>query len=146
MKANPVLALLPAMLLAACTSDQFVDVGSSRCQTIEIPVCSNDPKDPVVRIQYRPGRKDFLFLPPSVCVDAGETIEFKLDALPEKMPGSVAILPKNGDDTWLVGTNSADEDSIEVFVPEWVDGGVHDYNFIASNGSCVDPRVDVRRH
>lgn len=115
-----------ALLTAFTPGDQFVSTGSRSCQTIEVPACSNNPKDPVVRVQYRRGRGDFLFLPPSVCVEAGETVELALEALPEQLRGSAAILPKNAKDTWLVGTNADDVNRIRVLVPEWADDGNHD--------------------
>ncbi len=135
-----------ALLTACATSDQFVSKGSITCQEIDVPACSNNPADPVVRVQYRRGRDDFLFVPPSVCADAGKTIEFNLEGMPQRLPGSVAILPKNGKDTWLVGSNADDMDKIRILVPDWVGDGEHDYNLIASNGSCADPRVEVKRH
>ena len=85
--------------------------------------------------------------PPNVCANRGETITFKITPKrPNKDKKSVSIMPKELTNTWLVGSNSSDENKIEISIPTWVEPKEnYDYGFAVAgpNGKCVDPRVHV---
>lgn len=114
------------------------------CKTykVQLQKCDGDDTSPKVTIYTDPVR----FEPENVCVERGRSIEFTLDPAPDDKEGSAAIIPHEYEDSWLTGTNSPAKNKIKIKVPKWVDPKeTYKYNFIMSDGSCIDPRIEVTR-
>lgn len=144
--------LAPISLLAACamSPEMMSQVALPTCDKLAIPAnCSNapgsGPSDPVVNFN----KKSLVLAPRNVCAHKGATLKFRItpSAPNENPPGSVAVIPKNGIDTWLIGTNSADNGEIEINIPDYLpSNSKYDYTVVSvANGvvSCVDPRIHV---
>jgi hypothetical protein len=124
-------------LISGCTT---VDVlGARNCVSDKPPdACTGNSADPKVTLNLVTMKAN----PPNVCAERGQTIKVKLVPEPDKL-GSVAVVPKNFLDVWLIGTNSVDKGKIEIHIPEWVSIDDHDYGFVTSDGKCADPRAKV---
>lgn len=80
----------------------------------------------------------------NVCADRNSTITFNVVPPGKNDIGSVSIVAKNPEDTWLNGTNSPDKKKIEILVPDWVEVETgYEYAIHLSGGACLDPRVEV---
>jgi hypothetical protein len=125
-------------LLSSCTT--FNVLGAKNC-VVHDPTdsCTGKPNDPKVTLNLNTMKAN----PPNVCARPGLTIDVKLVPEPAAL-GSVAVVPKNFLDTWLIGTNSVDKGKIEIEIPDSVPEGTdHDYGFVTSAGKCADPRAHV---
>ncbi len=82
--------------------------------------------------------------PPFVCAESGKTVTFQVKPNSKADEVAVAVLPKDKNDTWLVGINSPDPLKFEITVPADEDeDSHHDYYVVTSNGTCYDPRIHV---
>lgn len=125
-----------------CVSDGILSV--PKCQPYEpiVGPCNGSKSNPKVTININANSLNFS--PRNVCAAPGKTIVFTIVPPPQNKIGSAAIIPKNMADLWLIGTNGANKNKIEITVPEWVASGTdHDYGFATIDGDCVDPRVHV---
>ncbi len=116
-------------------------IGAKNCVVYEpVKQCTGDKNDPKVTLNLITMKAN----PPNVCGAPGETIVVSLVPPPE-IVGSVAVVPKNFADTWLLGTNSPDKEKINIAIPAWVPLETnHDYGFVTKAGKCADPRLRVR--
>ncbi len=139
MKMKLLLVLSASLLVSSCTTTGIV--GAQNCVVHQPPVdCTDTPVSPAVTLNLTTMKAN----PPNVCAGPGETITIKLVPEPAEV-GTVAVVPKNFADTWLIGTNSPDKGKIEIEVPAWVPTITnHDYGFVTSTGDCADPRVHVK--
>jgi hypothetical protein len=93
------------------------------CRTMSIPTCQNG-----TRININ--NNGNTVAPPNLCVAPGETITVSVS--PEGT--SARIEGKEGG--WPSGSGS----SFELVAPE---SGTYDYNVYFSDGSCLDPRIEI---
>lgn len=144
--------MAPLSLLAACavSPDMVGQTDLPTCDKLAIPEnCSNapgsGPSDPIVNFN----KNSLVLAPRNVCVNKGTKLKFRItpDAKDKNPPGSVAVIPKKGKDTWLTGTNSSDNGEIEIIIPDYLpSNSYYDYTIVSvTNGivSCVDPRIHV---
>ncbi|MDX1508006.1 MAG: hypothetical protein R3358_06985 [Woeseiaceae bacterium] len=135
-----ILTALAAGVITASCVHQPGPLGSSNC-VIHTPTtsCTGNPNNPVVTLNLNTMKAN----PPNVCGRAGKTMEVRL-VPPPSAKGTVAVVPKNFSDTWLLGTNDPDPAKIFIEIPDWVAfGSDHDYGFVKSTGECADPRLHV---
>ena len=160
-----VLCLIPVIfLVAACGQYQVAVVNDGNddppapvgmhnivlpedCEEITLRDCPNPrPEDPRPDVQIQiidnAGTKKIDIVPDTICAANSDVLEFTIIG-PPAAEGSVAILPKDSVDTWLIGTNYPDEDKITIFIPTFVASGDHYFAIVTSTGLCVDPRVHV---
>lgn len=71
-----------------------------------------------------------MVAPPNLCVDAGETITVSVS------PEGTSARMEGKDGGWPSGSGS----SFELVAP---DSGAYDYNVYFSDGSCLDPRIEI---
>ena len=139
-------------LLAACAvgPDMLGQTELPTCEIVNVPPnCENapnsGPNNPVVNFN----KNGLALAPPNVCTNAGVTLKFKITptAIGQNPPGSVAVIPKKGKDTWLTGTNSKDNGVIEIGIPDYLPTNTdYDYTIVSVRDgvvSCVDPRIHV---
>jgi len=140
MKNKLLFVLSLSVVAAGCARDGILAIPQCEKYSQTITACNNPKNDPQVTINTN----SLIFAPPNVCAAPGSTIVFTVVPPPQNKVGSVAIIPKNPADLWLIGTNSPDKGKIEITVPEWVALNTdHDYGFVTIDGGCVDPRVHV---
>jgi hypothetical protein len=157
-----VLCLIPTVIFAAACGQQQLAAGPAGdddpatpedivlpddCEEIELRDCPNPrPEDPRPEIQIQiidtAGTQKIDIVPDTICAANSDVLEFKIIGPPAD-EGSVAILPKDAVNSWLVGTNYPDEDRIKIFIPSFVASGDHFFAIVTSTGLCVDPRVHV---
>lgn len=150
---NTIFLMAAFSLLAACavSPDLGANVDLPTCDKLALPPnCDNNPdsgpNDPTVTFN----KNSLNLAPRNVCTNKGATLKFKIRPTDEGMnaPGSVAVIPKNGADTWLIGTNSPDNGVIEIEIPEYLASNTkYDYTIVSVQKgvvSCVDPRVHVQ--
>ena len=145
--------LAPLSLLAACATIPNM-VGQTElpaCDKLAIPPnCSNAPNSGPNNPQINFNKNSLLLSPRNVCAHKGKTLKFLITPSAEgKNPrGSVAVIPKDGKDTWLTGTNSSDNREIEIKIPDYLPSNSHyDYTIVSVKDglvSCVDPRIHVK--
>ena len=154
-----VLCLIPIIsLVAACGQGNkavmpYDDIEFPSCVAFQIDdVCEDeaDNRNPPVKIHITGGATPDMKVSPDkkVCPRKGQVVHFDITgpaAGPHKLEkGSVTIFPKKFGSSWLVGTNSADANVIDIVVPDFVEEGTdHDYLIVTASGLCVDPRVHV---
>lgn len=138
MNKNPLVILSLGLLVSSCTTLDIL--GAKDCVVPEPPgSCTGNPDDPKVTLNLNTMKAN----PPNVCARPGKTIKVNLVPKPADL-GSVAVVPKNFIDVWLIGTNSVDEGKIEIKIPAGVPEGTdHDYGFVTAAGKCTDPRAHV---
>lgn len=149
---NAIFLVASLSLLAACAINPEMagDTGLSTCKMLKTPAnCENaqgsGPSNPVVNFN----KKSLVLAPHNVCAHKGTTLKFRItpSAKNENPPGSVTVIPKKGKDTWLHGTNTADNTEIEIKIPDNLPSNSdYDYTVVSvMNGvvSCVDPRIHV---
>jgi len=135
---NPLIILSLGLLVSSCTT---LDVLGAKDCVVHEPTksCTGNPNDPKVTLNLNTMKAN----PPNVCARPGQTIKVNLVPKPDDL-GSVAVVPKNFVDSWLIGTNSVDAGTIEIEIPAWVPPGTdHDYGFVTAAGKCADPRAHV---
>lgn len=135
-----ILIVMPlGWILVGCVNTGPMNISNCDVYTGPVPPCEGNPNAPAVNLNT-----NTLNVTPR-CANAArsKTIVFTVVPPEKNKVGSVAIIPKNAEDTWLTGTNSPDKMKINILVPDWVASGDHSYGIVASNGSCVDPRVHV---
>lgn len=141
-------------LLAGCAEspDMLASVELPTCDKLAIPPnCDNNegsgPANPKVTFN----KNTLVVAPRNVCTNRGATLTFSIKpaAENENPPGSVAVIPKDGTDTWLIGTNSPDNEKIEINIPEYLEKDTYyEYTIVSvedGDVSCVDPRVSVEK-
>lgn len=94
------------------------------CKSMSVPACQDG-----TRITINNNSK--MVAPPNLCVSPGETITVSVspDGTSASMEG------KNGG--WPSGSGS----TFTLVAPE---SGSYDYNVFFSDGSCLDPRIEIR--
>jgi plastocyanin len=122
MKKTILLAAPLGLVLFYGTSQ--VTAQDDECESMTIPVCQDG-----TRITINNNGK--MVAPPNLCVDPGETITVSVS--PDGT--SASIEGKNGG--WPSGSGS----SFTLVAPE---SGTYDYNVYFSDGSCLDPRIEVK--
>ena len=116
------LAALLGLVLIYGTS--HVTAQQQECKSMTVPTCQDG-----TRITINNNSK--MVAPPNLCVDPGETITVSVS--PEGT--SASMEGKNGG--WPNGSGS----SFTLVAPE---SGSYDYNVYFSDGSCLDPRIEVK--
>ena len=144
--------MAPLSLLAACavSPDMVGQTELPTCDKLVLPPnCSNAPGSGPSNPEVNFNKNSLLLAPRNVCAHKGTTLKFKItpSAEAKNPPGSVAVIPKNGKDTWLTGTNSSNNGEIEIQIPDYLPiNSYYDYTVVSvMNGtvSCVDPRINV---
>ncbi len=120
-----VMLTAPLMILAYYSSTQ-VTTAQEPCEIRTPP----DNCQPAQRITINNQSKNVS--PPNVCLDAGNTITVNVTP-----SGSASMQGKDGG--WPSGSGT----SWELHAPETE--GEYDYNVYFEDGSCLDPRITVRR-
>ena len=69
--------------------------------------------------------------PPNLCVDPGETITVSVS------PDGTSASMEGKDGGWPNGSGST-------FTLDAPESGTYDYNVYFSDGSCLDPRIEVK--
>ena len=144
-------------IVAACAPDSPApgpevvceDLDVSKCDSVTIPVdCEGKGTGQhFVNVNVQP--TPIIVAPPNRCIDTedfGREVTFNITPA-SLAEGTVRICPKDPADTWLEGDNSPDNRKIVIEVPERdypVDGEIHDYTVVTTEGKCLDPRLDVR--
>ena len=136
-----ILFVLPlSLMLASCASVMVSAPGACHVASVIPTVCTGKKDDPKVNFNTNSLKAS----PPNVCAGRGETLEITIEPVAQNKIGSVAVIPKDPKDSWLVGTNSPDKKKIEILIPPWVAEGDHDYGFLTFDGKCLDPRINIK--
>lgn len=147
---NTILLIAAFGLLTACavSPDMPGSAGLPTCDILAIPAdCDNDtPGNSKSHPKVTFNKNSLNLAPRNVCADKGSTLTFQISPAAENQnpSGSVIVIPKNWENTWLLGTNNPDNTEIEIEIPD--DTGDFEYTIVSvKNGvvSCVDPRVSV---
>lgn len=147
------LMLSAAVLLAACAAPTRVtSIPLPSCDIlVPTPSCTNSagtgPAAPAVTYNTNSGS----VAPRNVCANRSSTLTINLKPVsspgnPRKL-GSVAVVPKDISDTWLIGSNNVDVNKIEIPIPSYLPPNTY-YGYTLVNSGvtpvqCVDPRVHV---
>lgn len=137
-----ILFLLPlSLILFGCAGKGLVRVASCDAYTTPLPPCQATPNAPTIGVNTAAA---IIGVTPR-CVQARrtKTIKFSITPVGPADIGTVAVIPKNPADTWLIGTNSPVATEIEILVPDWATNGDHKYAIVTNGGKCLDPRVRV---
>ena len=94
------------------------------CRTMSIPTCQDG-----MRITIN--NNGNTVAPPNLCVDPGEAITVNVS------PEGTSARMEGKDGGWPNGSGS----SFELVAPE---SGTYDYNVYFSDGSCLDPRIEIK--
>ena len=122
-----------AGLLQACAPQQIATM-DYECEIVQIPACTGNPPSININVNSK------NIAPPNYCAGPGETITFKVT--PNNAPiRSVAVVPKDPADIWMIGTNDPDANEFTVVTPSSSDE--YGYTVIFANGDCIDPRITV---
>lgn len=138
MNKNLVILLAACLVITSCAAPGLVTTRECAEQR-PTDRCNNRPDDPKVNVN----RNSLNLSPRSVCVGVGETLEITLTPTAENEIGNAATVPKNSANTWLSAQNSIHKNKIYIAVPAWVSPGDYYYGVIFSDGSCIDPRIEV---
>ncbi len=153
-----VLLITALGLLAACDAgdkgkaDDLRD-DQIRIQNCEITITPGECSNPQGSPQYPKvnfNKNGLILAPHNVCAERNSTIVFRItpNSASQNPAGSVAVIPKDIADTWLVGTNSPKNDEINITVPSYVPVDTyHAYTIVSVKGKkveCLDPRVHVQ--
>jgi hypothetical protein len=124
--------MLPiSLILVGCAQQGSVANG---CDVVVIEPCTGNP--PAVTLNTN-GQ---TVAPPHFCVKAGATVTFNVT--PENGGvRTVATIPKNPTDFWLIGTNDPNQNGFELTAPDST--GDYDYFVVFKDGHCIDPRISV---
>jgi len=134
-----ILFALPMSILAiACAPLGKIQIGNCLSQVYVGP-CTGNRNVPKVTINVN---APLTASPPHVCAAPGKDIEFKIVPPPSET-GTVAIVPKDAADTWLVSTNFPDAGIINIKSPGTLVDSFHDYWILTNGGACLDPRIHV---
>jgi hypothetical protein len=125
--------------LASCADVGLVRVGTCEVETGPETPCEGMPNTPSIHLNT-----NSLNVTPR-CANAAHNSTIVISVTPpgQNDVASVAIVPKNGTDTWLTGTNSPDKKEIRILVPAWVEDGEHQYSVLLADGRCIVPRVRI---
>jgi hypothetical protein len=93
------------------------------CRTMSIPTCQAGTRITI-------NNNGNTVAPPNLCVSPGETITVNVS------PEGTTARMEGKDGGWPSGSGS----SFDLVAP---DSGIYDYNVYFSDGSCLDPRVEV---
>ncbi len=136
MKSRLMLLLPLGFALASCAKPTEVECVEYPGE--KSPKCEGNPQAPEVTLNTQ----SMLVKPECVRAKVGSTITFRLTPKGANDAGSVKIFPKNPAEKWLNGTNSPDQDEIEIYVDDKLKKGERKYGFRTAK-KCVDPRVAV---
>jgi len=144
-----ILLIAAAGWLVACAGGPGVPRGLPICENVDIlPNCDNSnssgPSNPEINFN----KNGESVAPPNVCTNPKVLLKFKITPVAENQnpPGSVIIIPKKGEHTWLSGTNSPDNTLIEIEIPDLPIGTFYDYTIVYLKDGvlkCIDPRIAV---
>ncbi len=135
-----ILFVLPLSWIAVgCATVGVSSPGDCHVASIIPDVCQG-PKDKP-KVNFNTNKLEPK--PANVCAAPGTTLVIQITPVAQNKIGSVAVVPKNPNDSWLAGTNSPDKKEIKILIPDWVEEGRHDYGFVTFDGKCLDPRVHV---
>jgi hypothetical protein len=122
------LAALPLCVVAFYGSSQVIAQGA--CAPVETPAqCSGGQ-----RITINNNSKTVS--PRNLCARPGETITVNVT------PNNTTAIVHGKDGGWPYATNGPDSSMFTLYAPE---EGDYEYNITFQDGSCVDPRITVRR-
>ena len=148
-----ILLIAASGLLAACavSPDMRADIELPTCDILAIPEkCDNDtpPGNSKSHPKVTFNKNSLLVAPRNVCALRGSTLTVQIAPAAENKnpPGSVMVVPKKGEDTWLIGTNSSDNTMIEIEIPDYATKPYYEYTIVSVDEDgvkCVDPRVAV---
>ena len=135
-----ILFVLPlGLLLASCASVQVAAPGDCHVVSVIDHKCSGKKNDPKVNFNTNTLKAN----PANVCAAPGKTLVIMITPPADNKIGSVAVVAKDKNDSWLSGTNSPDKKKIEIYIPPWISDGPHDYGFLTFDGKCLDPRIHI---
>ena len=133
------LSVLPiSLLIVACAPANRIQVGQCVSQVVVGP-CTGPANNAKVTVNTSGALNA---APPHVCAAPGTDIVFKI-VPPPATTGTVAIVPKDAADTWLVATNFPDKKNIVVHTPSGSADSYHDYSIITTAGACLDPKIHL---
>lgn len=119
------LILLAAPLgLVLFYGTSHVTAQEQECKTMTVPTCQDGTRITI-------NNNSRTVAPPNLCVAPGETITVSVS--PDRTSASI----EGKDGGWPSGSGS----SFTLVAP---DSGTYDYNIYFSDGSCLDPRIEVR--
>jgi len=141
-----ILCVLPlSFLVVACSQQGLVKVDSCLATSYNVSqTCKDNPGQgphPGPHVTVNP-RNWATIHPANVCINPGDTITIQLP--PSTVISTVATIPKQNTDVWLVGLNSTDNKRIFLTVPDSLKKGEYGYTLITASGGCLDPRATVR--
>jgi hypothetical protein len=122
MKKTILLAAPLGLVLFYGTSQ--VTAQDGECRSMTVPVCQGGTRITI-------NNNSNTVAPPNLCVDPGETITVNVS------PEGTSARMEGKDGGWPNGSGS----SFTLVAPE---SGTFDYNVHFSDGSCLDPRIEVR--
>ena len=100
-----------------------VTAQEGECRSMSIPTCQAGTRITI-------NNNGNTVAPPNLCVAPGETIMVSVS------PEGTSASMEGKDGGWPSGSGS----SFELVAP---DSGTYDYNVYFSDGSCLDPRIEI---
>jgi hypothetical protein len=120
---NKAILLVAPLGLVLFYGAQHVTAQEQECRTMSIPTCQNGTRITI-------NNNANTVAPPNLCVSPGETITVGVS------PEGTSARIEGKDGGWPSGSGS----SFELVAP---DSGTYDYNVYFSDGSCLDPRIEI---
>ena len=82
--------------------------------------------------------------PPNACATRGDDIVVTITP-PPLATVTVAAVPKDPANDWIIATNAADPGKMIISVPANADVKKYDYMIVTGDGKCLDPKIHVDR-
>ena len=131
MDIKSVITVIISLFLMACGQQNMM---TQQCDIVDIKPCTGNP--PAINLNVN-GQ---TVAPPHFCVGPGDTVTFKVT--PQNGgTKTVATIPKDPTQFWLIGTNSPDQNEFELTAP--TTKGDYNYYVVFKDGHCIDPRISV---
>ena len=141
--ALPMSVIITACAMQAADQSKMSPDRLKNCETISFDDCDRDQivANPTININTNAISNPIN--PPIVCVNPGTPINFMVTPPPGETT-TVATVPKNPANDWMLATNSADTpNKLSFTVPDPLPVGNYDYMIVTGDGFCVDPRIKV---
>lgn len=104
------------------------------CDIVTIPACTGSPSS----INVNTAAEDIG--PKNYCAGPNETVVFKVTPM-GGTKRSVAVVPKDPENIWMIGTNDPDANEFSIQTPAGT--GYYGYTVLFESGHCIDPRITV---
>jgi hypothetical protein len=121
---NKTILLAAPLGLVLFYGTSHVTAQQQECKSMSIPTCQDGTRITI-------NNNSQTVAPPNLCVDPGETITVNVS------PDGTSASIEGKEGGWPNGSGS----SFTLVAPE---SGTHDYNVYFSDGSCLDPRIEVK--